>query len=195
MYRTVALLALQHKVNLDDDGAVTSIAKEVTFDFPLENGQTMAAYSVQGKPFIRLGKEIRTPEVSMAASRIAKLKMVRQEMVRQQQQLGERLGAIVEGRDAGTVIFPQAPYKFFMTASDDERAKRRYLELKERLGDQAPSLEVVHREMVQRDAQDSQRAESPLKPAADAEIIDTTGMPMPDVLSLLIARVGAKRAK
>jgi cytidylate kinase len=195
MYRTVAMLCLQRKIDLDNDAEVTKVVQSLEFRFPLEDSKTSAEYREIGKAYVRLGKEIRTPEVSMAASRIARLKNVRKALVAQQQKIGAELGAVVEGRDAGTVIFPHARFKFFMTATNEERARRRYLELKDKLGDQSPPVEEVYREMVLRDEQDSKRAESPLIAALDAELIETTGLDLGQVLALLIRKIEARNGQ
>ncbi len=193
MYRTVALRALAQGINLEDDEAVSLVARRLDFRFKMLGGVNAGEYSESKAPFVQMGKEIRTPEVSMAASRIAKLKGVRQILVAAQQKIGAEFGAVVEGRDAGTVIFPGARFKFYMTATDQERARRRFKELQEKLGDAAPGYDDVLSEMIKRDAQDSQRAESPMKPAEDAEIVDTTGLELDQVLQVLIDKVNQRR--
>lgn len=193
MYRMVALRCIQQQIPLDDDAQVTGVARHLKFRF-IPGSQGSRIEVAEGNSEYRVvGKEIRTPEVSMGASQIAKLKSLRQELVRQQQRIGQEVGAVVEGRDAGTVIFPQAKFKFFMTASTEERAKRRHKELVEKWGNEATSYEEVLSEMMKRDAQDSQRAESPLKAAEDADLVDTTGLAMDEVLGILISRVQQKR--
>jgi cytidylate kinase len=131
----------------------------------------------------------------MAASTIAKLKTVREVLVQKQQEIGVKKGAVVEGRDAGTVIFPKAPYKFFLTASLEARAKRRFLELKEKLGPKAETMEQVIEEVRKRDDQDEKRAHSPTKPAEGAIILDTSAMELPDVVAFLIREVEARQSK
>jgi cytidylate kinase len=194
MYRTVALLCLNRGISLEDESKVLEVAQGIEFRFSyLPSGDSLIESSIDGKTWSRVGKEIRTPEVSLAASQIAKMREVRAALVAQQQRIGRAQGAVVEGRDAGTVIFPQAPYKFFMTASVEARAQRRYLELKDKLGAEAPSLESVQKEMIQRDEQDSGRAESPLKPADDAQYLDTTGLSLNEVFQNLVTQIEARR--
>lgn len=189
MYRTVALQCIKEKVNLDDETAVQKVAARFSFRFRRDGSNPVVEASDQKGAFKVMGKEIRTPDVSMAASRIAKLKAVRKELVSQQQRIGQEVGAVVEGRDAGTVIFPNAPFKFFLTASVEERAKRRHLELTEKLQGQVPPLEEVLKEMIQRDAQDSGRVESPLKPAEDAIMIETSGLSLDEVFNILVHKI------
>ncbi len=189
MYRSVALRCLKEKVDLADEAKVVQIAERLTFDFGFENGEPWVSVSDQNSPALRVGKEIRTPEVSMGASKVAKLPQVRAVLVRKQQEIGIRKGAVVEGRDAGTVIFPKAQIKFFVTASIEERARRRHAELKEALGTQCQSYEEVLREMTARDEQDEKRAASPSKPAPDAILIDTSGLDLEGVVKFLIEKV------
>ena len=193
MYRALAFRALRDGSRLDDEASLVRLAKTLTFDFGYVADRPWVRVQESNRQEVELGREIRTPEVSLAASKVATLKGVREVLVAQQQEIGRRKGAVVEGRDAGTVIFPKATYKYFLTASTEERARRRFLELKEKLGDSAPALQDVHDEMVIRDKQDSERAQSPLKPASDAEIIDTSSLDMEQVLHLLIQKVEARR--
>ncbi len=193
MYRSLAFRALRQGFSLEDEPRLVALAKGLSFDFGYEGDRPWVRVKEAGHSEVEAGKEIRTPEVSLAASKVAKLKGVREVLVAQQREIGLRRGAVVEGRDAGTVIFSKAPYKFFLTASTAERARRRYLELKEKLGDSAPPLQEVQDEMVIRDRQDSERAESPLKPAADAEMIDTSSLDMEQVLQILIQKVESRR--
>lgn len=192
MYRCVALRGLESGVSLSDEASLVELAKRIEFEFGLEGDEPYAAYRMDGGAFQKLGREIRTNEVSMAASTIAKLKELRKVLVSRQREIGARVGAIVEGRDAGSVIFPHAPIKFYMTASTEERARRRYEELVSKLGDSAPSFKDVHDEMIKRDLQDSSRVESPLKPAEDAIWVDTTGVSLDQVFQRLVAEVEKK---
>lgn len=132
---------------------------------------------------IPIGDEIRTEEVGMRASDLATLPVVRTFLKRAQQALGEKYSLVAEGRDMGTVVFPDAPYKFFLDASVRERARRRFLQLKE-LG--APADQAALEEQIaRRDAQDRNRAVAPLKAADDAVVIDTTNMDRDGVLAAL----------
>ena len=189
MYRSVAWRALENKIDLDNEISLVALTQKLKFKFGFEGETAFVELTDEAGRKTRLGREIRTPEVSLAASRVAKLKKVRAVLVQQQQEIGMDEGAVVEGRDAGTVIFPKAKYKFYMTASDDERARRRHLELVEKLGSAAPSLADVQREMLQRDHQDSSRVESPLVAAKDADKIDTTGLALEAVVDVIVKKV------
>ncbi|WP_272700934.1 (d)CMP kinase [Desulfovibrio sp. Fe33] len=136
--------------------------------------------SLNGKP---IGNEIRTEEVGMWASNIATLPVVRTFLKKAQQALGERFSLVAEGRDMGTVVFPGAPYKFFLDASVEERARRRFLQL-EGMGKPA-DLDELKEQIARRDAQDRNRPVAPLKPAEDAIVIDTTELDRDQVLAVL----------
>src|SRR5699024_4292057 len=130
---------------------------------------------------------IRTPEVSMAASACSALPFVREKLVALQQQLGARKSVVMDGRDICAVVFPGARFKYFITASDEERAKRRYRELLEK-GEQTTFDEVLPA-IRARDHNDMTRAASPLVKAADAEEIDTTGMSIDQVTDYICDQV------
>jgi len=125
MYRCLAFRAIRQGVSLDDESRLVILAKGLIFDFGYDGDRPWVRVKEPGQAETEVGKEIRTPEVSLAAYKVAKLKGVREVLVAQQREIGRRKGAVVEGRDAGTVIFAQAPYKFFLTASTAERALRR----------------------------------------------------------------------
>jgi cytidylate kinase len=134
---------------------------------------------------------IRTPRVSMASSRISSIPEVRAALLGLQRRLGCQGKTILEGRDIGTVVFPDADVKFFLSASVDERAKRRLIEL-EATGSDAPSFEEVKRQIAERDHGDSTRKVAPLKQAEDAILIDTTALTLDEVVKLLESHVRSK---
>ena len=136
--------------------------------------------SLNGVP---IGDEIRTERVGMWASNVATLPVVRTFLKKAQQRLGEKFSLVAEGRDMGTVIFPDAPHKFFLDASVEERAHRRFLQL-EAMGKPA-DLKELEAQIAARDHQDRNRAVAPLKPAADAVVIDTTELDREQVLAAL----------
>lgn len=136
--------------------------------------------SLNGVP---IGDEIRTEEVGMWASNVATLPVVRTFLKKAQQRLGEQFSLVAEGRDMGTVIFPDAPHKFFLDASVQERARRRFLQLREM--DKPADLKELEAQIAARDHQDRNRAVAPLKPADDAVVIDTTEMDRDQVLAAL----------
>jgi len=127
--------------------------------------------------------EIRSPEISMLTSRISSLGPVREAMVTSQRRMGKKGGVILDGRDIGTVVFPDAELKFFLSASSEERGRRRFLELQAK-GEQI-SLEETIQSVMQRDRQDSERELAPLRQADDAIPIDSTGLTIDEVVALM----------
>jgi cytidylate kinase len=168
MYRAVTLLLLENEVELSDEKAISSLLKDLELEFRKMNGQR--ELFMNG---INVEKEIRTPRIAAFVSPVSEISIIRKRLVeiqRKMAQLGE--GVILEGRDIGTVVFPNADLKFFITADLDKRAERRYLELIEK--GMSISLEEVRQNLSERDKIDSSRADSPLKRAEDAMLIDTT---------------------
>lgn len=158
MYRLITYHVLRQKIK--DKKKIVNLAKNIKMS--LANLRT---------------KKIRLPEVSDMVSKISAIKGVRYWMVKQQRRLAKGGGVIVEGRDIGTVVFPNADIKFFLIADVNERAKRRYKELKQK-GIKA-AKDSVQKNIISRDARDSSRKVSPLKPAKDAIVIDTTHLSIP----------------
>jgi cytidylate kinase len=140
-------------------------------EFTLSGTGEDSVLSLDGTP---IGDEIRTEEVGMWASNIATMPVVRASLKAAQQALGARFSLVAEGRDMGTVIFPDARCKFFLDASCDERARRRFLQLRD-MGKPA-DLDALREQIAARDHQDRTRAVAPLRPAADAVVIDTTSL-------------------
>jgi cytidylate kinase len=168
MYRAVTLLLLENEVELSDQKTISSLLKDLELEFRKINGQR--ELFMNG---INVEKEIRTPRIAAFVSPVSEVSIIRKRLVeiqRKMAQLGE--GVILEGRDIGTVVFPNADLKFFITADLDKRAERRYLELIEK--GMSISLEEVRQNLSERDKIDSSRADSPLKRAEDAMLIDTT---------------------
>jgi len=155
-----------------------------SFDFTLSGIGEASVLSLNGTP---IGNEIRTEEVGMWASNVATLPVIRTFLKTAQQSLGQRFSLVAEGRDMGTVIFPEAPCKFFLDASVEERANRRFLQL-EGLGKPA-DLEELKEQIAKRDHQDRNRAVAPLKAADDATTIDTTELNRDQVFEALVAGV------
>lgn len=166
MYRACALAAKRTGISMDDEGALAELMKDIQLEISFtasENQIFLAGEDVSA--------EIRKPEISMLASSISRLKIVRERMVELQRRMGKEGGVILDGRDIGTVVFPDAELKFFLEAPVELRAQRRYQELLSK-GQSAIYDEVIS-EMKQRDLQDSSRALAPLVAAEDAIIIDT----------------------
>ncbi|RXV63335.1 (d)CMP kinase [Roseovarius sp. A46] len=152
---------------------------------PVEAAQTLRAEDLDAD-------DLRTPEVSQAASRVAAIPEVRQALLDFQRAFARRAGgAVLDGRDIGTVICPEAEVKLFVTASDTERARRRHKEMCE--SGHAVTLEEVMDDLRQRDARDSARAAAPLKPAEDALMLDTSEMSIEEAVAAAVAAVDAAR--
>ena len=131
--------------------------------------------------------KIRTEEIGKLASRIAKIPEIREKLVQLQRKIAlEAKNAVLEGRDIGTVVFPDAELKIFMTASPEERAKRRYLQLKEK--GENPSYEDILKSVLERDKADMERKIAPLKPAKDAIVIDTTNKTIEKVVNIIVSK-------
>ena len=168
MYRAFALKALRAEVPLDDSGALERLAAET--DIRLESGGDENRVLLDGEDVTGL---IRNPTVTDAASRVSVFPAIRAWMVRLQQQLGAEGGVVMEGRDIGTVVFPHADAKIFLDAAPEVRGLRRF----DQLGPEpAQQPEDVIRELRERDRRDRNRADSPLKPAPDAVLLDSTNM-------------------
>lgn len=178
MYRALGLKLLERGVAMDDEETVRKVLAETEIDF------RAGSIFLDGQAVEHL---IRTPEVSMAASACSALPFVREKLVALQQQLGARKSVVMDGRDICAVVFPGARFKYFITASDEERAKRRYRELLEK-GEQTTFDEVLAA-IRARDHNDMTRAASPLVKAADAEEIDTTGMSIDQVTDYICDQV------
>jgi cytidylate kinase len=169
MYRALALKVLREGIDIGNNEMLTELIGRTAIDL-LETG---------GKPHVLLDGEdvselIRTPEVSQMASKASALKIVRQWMLLRQRALGQRGDVVAEGRDIGTVVFPDAEVKIYLDASAHERARRRVEELR-RAGRQV-SLDETLREMIERDKRDSERALAPLCKADDAVAIDSSAL-------------------
>ncbi|MGN6228607.1 MAG: (d)CMP kinase [Dyella sp.] len=184
LYRAVGYAAGAAGLDLSDVEAVTRCAQSTRIRFqPSEDGHDTRVL-VNGRDAT---DELRTETAGAAASAIASIPSVRQALVDLQLGFRKAPGLVADGRDMGTVIFPDAAHKVFLTASAAERAKRRYKQLKEK--GLSVTLSGLQREIEARDARDASRAVAPLKPAADAVLVDTTGMPIADVVAKVLAVV------
>ena len=172
MYRAVTLAVLENGVDVADETAVTQLAIQLDLDIqPANEEEDGRHYSV----FINgqdVTWDIRRPDVDATVSQISSYLAVRQEMVRRQREFGQRGNVVMVGRDIGTVVMPDAPLKLYITASAEERARRRWLD-REKQG-HADGFTETLTDVERRDQIDSNRKHSPLRPAADAIIIDTT---------------------
>jgi len=182
MYRAMALKADRAGVPLTDEERLAALASETSIE--LEGSGPSQRILLDGDD---VSTAIRTPEMSMAASRISAVPAVRRVLVRLQQEIGRRSGGVLEGRDIGTKVFPETPHKFFLTARPEVRAHRRMHELQSR-GLVQP-LEQVLAEMEIRDRQDSTRADSPLSWDESYAVLDTSDMTMDQVVEAIVERV------
>ena len=179
MYRALALKAVRNKISLDAADALVALAHGTRIDLRAEeSGQRVF---LDGED---VTMEIRTPEVSQAASKVAVNAGVRKVLVAEQRRAGQQGGVVMEGRDIGSVVFPDAGLKIFLTASPEVRAERRWLE-HEQKGD-ATDLKTTLEEIHQRDQRDLNRSTSPLVRAADAVVVDSTAMEPEEVARLVV---------
>lgn len=179
MYRAVALAVLRAGVNINDRQAVAEIARRARIE--LAGDPNDVRVTLDGED---VSQEIRSEQVSHLASIISAIPEVRREMVRRQREMGARGGVVLDGRDTGTVVFPHADLKFFLTATPEERAQRRYEEERARMQDRA--FDDVLREINLRDERDSTRDDSPLRIAEDAVVIDTTELSIEEVFQRMM---------
>ena len=179
LYRTIGLFVKLKGVNPKDASAVAAILPEISIEVKYENGA-----QVNYLNGVNHGEAIRTPEMSMYASDVSAIPAVRSFLLETQKQIAKTNSVIMDGRDIGTVILPNADVKIFLTASEECRAMRRYNELIER--GQSVTYEQVLLEMNERDTQDSSRKIAPAKPADDAIILDTTGFEFEDSVNAIL---------
>lgn len=181
MYRGVAYYMFDKGIAVDDDAKVEAVLDKISLDINVVDGEQRVI--LNGKD---ITGSIRTPEISMGASTVSKNRQVRLKLVAMQRELANNHNAIFDGRDMGSYVLPEADYKFYITADVDVRAKRRYLELKQK---QDITLEQVKVDMIARDEQDSSRAFAPLVIPQGAFVIDTTNMTIEEVEDLILSRV------
>jgi CMP/dCMP kinase len=182
MYRAGALQAVRKEIDFNNGPGLFKMCLELDLHF-IPDGDNQKLFL--GDEDISL--KIRSPEMDMLSSKISAIKEVREAMAAMQRKVGMAGGLVAEGRDMGTVVFPDADYKFFITASIPERAQRRYME---RLGrGESISKDIVEAEIKKRDEQDMGRSIAPLRPASDAQIIDTTGMSLNQVVEAVAEKI------
>jgi cytidylate kinase len=181
LYRLVGLAGLKRGLDPQDVEAHTKLAEgmDVEFGSGPEGGERITLYGQD------VTAELRSEIAGAGASRVAAWPPVRQALLERQKAFARPPGLVADGRDMGTVVFPGADLKIFLTASAAERALRRYKQLKDKGSD--VSLAALSREIAERDARDSTRSVSPLKPASDAQVIDSTGLTIADVVDRVLA--------
>ena len=179
MYRAVALAVMESSISSNDDLAVGSLARRIDVD--LQGDPDSLRVMLDGRDVTEM---IRSDEVTHMSSIISTIPAVRRAMVERQRELAAR-GAVLNGRDIGTVVFPKADVKFFLTAVPQERAQRRYEE--DRAQDRTVDFEETFTEMAERDRRDETRTDSPLVCAADAIVVDSTGLSIKEVFAKMIS--------
>lgn len=188
IYRLVALAAIREDVDLSDESSVKTIACDLDAEFVVSDDHSVKTL-LSGQD---VGSELRTEQTGAAASQIAAYTSVREALLERQRRFAEPPGLVADGRDMGTVVFPEAPLKIFLTASLEERANRRYKQLKEQ--GLSANIQALLRELAERDERDANRSVAPLRPAEDAVILDCTELSInqvfEQVLSLVQERVG-----
>ena len=185
MYRAIGLEALRREADLSDQRELAFIARHSSIEF--DWSRRPPGVLLKGEP---VGHLLRGAEATRAASFVAVVPEIREIMVGQQQRIGrERPNLVTEGRDQGTVVFPEAGLKFFLDATPAERARRRVAQLRHR-GEIVDPLEI-QRQIEERDARDRGRKVAPLAPAADARVVDTTALSQDDVIEIIVAAAAA----
>ena len=179
MYRALGWLGLREGIDLADEAAVAALGDRASFD--LED----VRIAIDGHD---VRTAIRTPEIDRAATAVARHPAVRRVLVARQRELGAGGGVVMEGRDIGTVVFPDAPVKIYLDASPEERARRRPAD-PAHTSSKTAQLSEVATALAERDKNDSTRAVSPLSIASDATVIDTTGVAIEDVIEKVLALI------
>jgi len=185
LYRAVGVNALRKGINTKDKPAVAASLADISVDLVFENGEQKVLLNGEN-----VSSEIRTPLASMAASDVSAVPEVRAFLFDLQRDIAKRNNCIMDGRDIGTVVLPDAKVKIFLTASPEERATRRYKELIEKGTD--VKYEDVLSELIERDYNDSHREIAPLKPAKDGVILDTTGLSLEESVNEIIRIIKEK---
>jgi len=182
MYRAIGLAALRRNTNLEDERELTFVARlaKIIFDFSTHP----PGVTLNGEP---VGHLLRAGDATRAASFVALVPAVREILVKQQQAIGaSRPNLVTEGRDQGTVVFPHAELKFYLDATPNERARRRANQLRAR--GEVVDVAMIQYQIMDRDSRDARRAVGPLAVPADAEIIDTTELPLKNVVEQIVAK-------
>lgn len=185
MYRACGLKCLNMGVSVKDEKAVSSFIDNI--DLKIEYHEGSQVTILDGKD---VSKDIRKPEVSMLASDVSALKCVRLKMVDMQREIAKSMDCVLDGRDIGSFVLPNAKFKYFVTADSKVRAERRYKELVER--GTPVDFEQLHNEILQRDYNDSHRDFAPLKQAEDATVIDTSNITAEEVAMIIISDVNGR---
>jgi len=189
MYRAVALLTQRNGISQDNPDEVAALARTARIEFVQDGDSPFPLVFLAGED---VSSDIRLPEVASLASVISTIPGVRTALVAQQQELGAQGGVVMEGRDIGTVVFPNAEIKVFLTASPEARAARRLREIQSR-GHLATTLDEVRADQDERDQRDATRAMAPLRPAMDAVVLDSDEIGPEQVVDEILKIVDARR--
>ncbi|MBC8318202.1 MAG: (d)CMP kinase [Desulfobulbaceae bacterium] len=187
MYRAVGYKARQQNIDLEDGPSLGLLLDSLDLTLLPGDGDTRVLLDKKD-----ISAAIRTAEMGLVASKVSAQPVVRQKLTQMQQKMGEKGRIVAEGRDTGTVVFPGARYKFYLDASPEERARRRYLQLLEK-GEKADQQDILA-QILKRDANDSSRSLAPLKAADDAVIIDSSQLSIDDVVHFILEKVSASLA-
>jgi len=184
LYRLLGLAARQHGVAVTDGEALARLAEGLDVSFEINRDATAVTTLLEGQPVDEL---LRTEQAGSDASQVAAIPAVRDALLERQRNFARAPGLVADGRDMGTVVFPEADLKVFLTASAEERARRRYMQLKEQ--GLSASLSGLREEMEARDRRDRERSVAPLKPADDAWVLDTTELDIVSVVDMILERL------
>lgn len=188
MYRCIAFSILENKIDISNQDSLTKFLKN--FEIDLKKTNNNLSFFVNGK---NVTNKIRKSDVSQKVSEVSAIPIIREYMVRIQRSFTKNNSCVMEGRDIGTVVFPDAEFKFFFIASDEVRAKRRQLEL-ESLGEKKSLVNLMH-EIKKRDKFDSERGHSPLRKAFNAIEVDTTNMTIDEQVNFMLSKIKLKIGK
>ena len=178
LYRVLGFAADKHDINISDEAGLVNLAKNLAVEFPVNSAGDIPEIYLEGE---NVSHKIRTQQWGSMASKVGAIPSVRTALLARQRDFQKAPGLVTDGRDMGTVIFPNALVKIYLTASLEERAKRRCKQLQE--GGNSANLAQLLRALAERDQRDSSRAVAPLKPAQDAVVIDTTDIGIDEVIS------------
>lgn len=198
LYRLVAFGSQNNQLSFEDEAVIADYAANLDVEFKLVDVQPVKSSATNGQNSQELqiilegkvvGPELRTETIGNAASKVAAMPKVREALFQRQRDFRQNPGLVADGRDMGTTIFPDAKAKIFLTASAEERAQRRYKQLKDKgvSGNLAALLRDIRRDINERDERDSQRSASPLRPAEDAVLIDTSDLSIEQVVEQVLA--------
>jgi len=184
IYRGFALAAKSRNIDFNDEPGLAKLAEKLDLRFESVEGQELLNVYLDGE---EVSKELRTEQTAELASQLAVIAPLRAALLKKQQQFEQTPGLVADGRDMGTVVFPNASYKIYLTASAEERAQRRLKQLQNSAN--AGNISQILAEVKKRDERDSNRKHSPLTPARDALIIDTTCLSIDEVIARVMALV------